>query len=195
MLIPDLRGRDASAASRSRFELPAHRFSPRHSHRRVALRSIPLICSGCPSHLGPCLPAVTLSQATTPTSRPSSAAESVASSRCDPTFCPWLPWASCSSSECSGVPERFPALRPSAVPCADRRTELTRSFWMKVLEGTARPPEGRLYRSTSQVASPEGGSTAVGFESPQTEVRGSTFRQALEYLASNRSPLPSFPSC
>jgi hypothetical protein len=38
----DLRCRDASAASRSRLELPAHRSSSRHSHRRVALRSIPL---------------------------------------------------------------------------------------------------------------------------------------------------------
>ena len=71
----------------------------------VALRSIPLSCSGCPSHLGPCLPVVTSSQATTPTSRPPSAVESVAYGRCDPTFRPWLPWASCSSSEGGGVPQ------------------------------------------------------------------------------------------
>jgi len=118
----------------------------------VALRSIPLSCSGCPSHLGPCLPVIASSQATTLTSRPSSAVESVAVHRCDPMFRPWLPWASCSSSEGGGVPQS---------PDRARQAGSTRACWMELRDCPRAVSTGVVSTSSSRLGRP-----GLGVRSP-----------------------------
>lgn len=147
----------------------------------VALRSIPLSCSGCPSHLGPCLPVIASSQATTLTSRPSSAVESVAVHRCDPTFRPWLPWASCSSSEGGGVPQSH------IEPGKPGRQEPV-GWNCETARGPSLP---ECFRGPV----PRRGWTAVGSDSPWTEVRGSTIPSTPRLPTSNRSSTPSVSGC